>query len=56
MEDGREIWDTLDELDFIIVCETIIDEIEAQRRSYQANIAESQLYKLWQTAIDAFND
>lgn len=56
MEDDREIWDTLDELDFIIVCETTTDEIEAQRRSYQANIEESQLYQLWQTEIDAFSD
>ena len=40
-EDNREIRDILDELNFIIFSETIIDEIEAQGRSYQVDREES---------------
>ena len=40
-EDDREIRDILDELNFIIFSETIIDKIEAQGRSYQVDREES---------------
>ena len=41
VEDNHEIHDTLDELNFITFRETIIDEFEAQGRSYQVDIEES---------------
>ena len=42
-KDNREIQNTLDKLNFIIFCETMLKGIETQ-----TDIEESQLYKLWQ--------
>ena len=55
-EDDREIRDTLNELNFITFCETILKETETQERIYQADIEESRLYKLWQTTGETSNE
>jgi hypothetical protein len=55
-EDDREIRDTLNELNFITFCETILKEIETQERIHQADIEESRLYKLWRTTGENSNE
>lgn len=54
---GRWLGDMrLDELSFVTFCETTIKEIETQGKTYQADIEECQLYKLWQTVMENFNE
>ena len=48
MENDREIHNTLNGLDFITFCEVIFKDTKIQERIYQADIEESQFYKLWQ--------
>jgi hypothetical protein len=55
-EDDREIRDTLNELNFITFCETIIKETETQEMNFQMDFEESRFYKLWQATGKTSNE
>ena len=55
-KEDQEIHEALDELNFIIFCESILKETKTQERIYQVDIKESRLYKLWHTTQENFNE